>query len=150
MVAATLQIFMAASVVLGVRSKGTLYRILYLGAAAATLAGILFSLSRSALAVSCMTLMLVFGYLLLSRKRSRAVELLLMGCFSALILSGVVYLFMTYDFSRFWSTGYYENEAVGGRAAAMRTAALVWRDHPLFGTGPGAVYPRLENEPDWE
>jgi len=41
-------------------------------------------------------------------------------------------------------------ESIGGRTAAMRTSVLVWRDHLLFGTGPGALYPRLETEPNWD
>ena len=148
-VAALLQIFMAICVVLGVRQKGALFRGLYLAAAGAIFIGILFSLSRTALGVSGITLMLVFAYLLLSRKQSRGVEMFLIGGFFAVLICGMVYLFMTYDFSRFWSRGYYEVQSIGGRTESMRTAALVWLDHPLFGTGPGAMYPRLESEYGW-
>ena len=146
-VAALLQLFMAVAAVLGVRKTGFLHRLLYLGAAAVTFFGILFTLSRGALAATGVTLLLIFGYLVVSRKRSRAVELFLMAGFIAAVVCTIAYLFSIYDFSRFWSTGYYETAAIGGRTAAMRTSALVWRDHLLLGTGPGALYPRLDTEP---
>ena len=149
-VAAVLQILMAACAVLGIRGKGLIARGTYLGTAGAIFFGILFSLSRTALAISGLTLLLVFAYVFISGKKARGTEPLLIGGFLAILVCGMAYLFMTYDFSRFWSHGYYENEAVGGRTTALSTSLRVWWDHPFTGTGPGALYPRLDSEYGWE
>lgn len=148
-VAAVLQVFMGACALLGIRRKGWLARCAYLGAAGAIFFGILFSLSRTALVISGLTLLLVFVYVFLSGKKARGAEPLLIGGFFVVLICGMAYLFTMYDFSRFWSRGYHETAAIGGRMNALRTSIAIWGDHPLAGTGPGAVYPRLDSEYGW-
>jgi hypothetical protein len=111
---------------------------LLVGGALAMFTGILFPLSRSALMVTSGMLVLAAIYLLATRQDARSGDIFLVIAFMVVLAGATAYLFSKYDFSRFWSTGYFEKATLQGRRDSMNTALVAWRDYPLFGAAPDA------------
>ncbi|MBN2311801.1 MAG: O-antigen ligase family protein [Candidatus Hydrogenedentes bacterium] len=135
---------------LGIADRGRFWRLFYFGGAASMALGILFSLSRSVLFAAAITVLACVAYALIAQRRGR----LLVACASVAFLIGLAALSAAlvsrYDFSRYWSRGYFEDASVEHRWQSMKTAVAVWRDHPVFGVSPGAIYPRQECAPHWQ
>jgi len=148
-VAATMLLLLPAATVLGLSRRVRLWRVFYLSCAVLMFAGVLFSLSRASLFNMGLVLCVTLGYLFFTERDHR-----LRGCLVSLFLAAFLMLLAAgllsrYDFSRFWSRGYYEAASVARRADSMRSARIVWKDHMLWGASPDAVYPRLELRPGW-
>ncbi len=149
-VAAVMNMLLPIAIVYGLLGKHLVWRVFHLACAMLMLCGVLFALSRGALLNLAIVLALSLAYVFLTRENRRwYTPFLLVGAASALLIVPTV-LFQTYDFSRFWSRGYYEDASVERRAESMRTAVAVWGDHPIRGVSPNAVYPRLELRPGWQ
>jgi O-antigen ligase len=150
-VAAVMNMLLPIALVYGFLGRGWMWRLLHLGCAFFMLCGVLFALSRGALLNMAVVIVVTLAYVFLTRENRRWYTPFLMA--GALMVSLVVplILFQTYDFSRFWSRGYYEDASVERRAESMSTALAVWMDYPIRGASPNAVYPRLElHGSDWE
>lgn len=148
-VAATMLLLLPAATALGLSGRGRPWRVFYLLCAVLMFSGVLFSLSRASLLNMSLVLCVTLGYLFFAEKDHR-----LRGCLVSLFLAAFLLLLAAgllshYDFSRFWSRGYYEDASVARRADSMRTAVIVWKDHMIWGANPDAVYPRLELRPGW-
>lgn len=150
-VAATMNMLLPIALVYGFLGRGWLWRLFHLGCAMFMLCGVLFALSRGALLNMALLIAITLAYIFLTRENRRWYTPFLMG--AALLVSVTIplILFQTYDFSRFWSRGYYEDASVERRTESMETAIAVWKDFPIRGVSPDAVYPRLElRGDDWE
>lgn len=148
-VGAVLVVLLPISIVLAFRSRDARLRFAYMFSVPCLFAGILFTLSRSSVAVASVMTLITCGYLLLHRKRRIWASL---GVAVAVLAVGIGlagFLFSRYDFGRLWSRGYHESTSVERRSASFRTAFAVWQDYPLLGMGPGAFYPRLTVDPYW-
>lgn len=148
-VAAMMLMLFPAATLLGLAGRGFLWRMFYLACAGLMFCGVLFSLSRAALLCLALVFAMAMLYLFLAHGRHHFLGILMAAFFGVVLLGAAAYLFSTYDFSRFWSRGYYEDASVERRAESMRTALMVWSDHLLLGASPGAVYPRLDMRPDF-
>ncbi len=138
------------AIVQGLTGASLLWRFFYLGCAALMFCGVLFTLSRAALLNMTVVLALTLAYVFFSAKERRFAGLILVTVLGLAFVSIAAYLFSSYDFSRFWSRRYHEDASVERRMDSMTTAVMVLRDHPVFGAGPDAIYPRLELRPGWE
>ena len=149
-VAAVMLLLMPPALMGGLVGRNGAWRLVHLGCAALMFCGVLFSLSRSALLCMVLIVAATFAQFFLTQKAWRRAAALLISVFLGLGLIGTAgYLFSRYDFSRFWSRGYFEDASVERRANSMLTALAVWRDHPVLGAGPDSVYPRFELRPGW-
>jgi O-antigen ligase len=149
-VAGVLQLFMVISIVMGARRESLLTKGFYFVSAAALFIGILFALSRAALVVAGVMVLLAFAYLFLTRTRARKFGIIPVAGIMLAFAGTAAFLFSQYDFSRYWSKRYMEEASLEGRTESMRTAWFVWQDHWLWGTAPAALYPRIETEPAWQ
>lgn len=149
-VAAVLLLLMPLATTLGLMPGGRQFRMIYLGCAVLMFAGVLFSLARSALLVTVVTLGVTTLYVYFGRGR-KTLTTYLLPVFFMMALAGVMtYLFLTFDFSRFWSRGYSEDATVDRRQNSMLTSLYVFADYPVLGVSPDAFYTRLELRPGWE
>ncbi len=129
--------------------RGFFWRVFCAAGAALIFCGVLFSLSRAALLNMIAILGLIYLMFFFTQKHRRGLGILL------ILFSGIVVVAMSsiliarYDFSRFWSRGYYEDASVSRRQDSLRTSFQVWIDHPLLGIGPDALYTRLDLRPGW-
>jgi O-antigen ligase len=149
-VAAVINMLLPIAVVYGFLGKGWHWRVFHLGCALFMLCGVLFALSRGALLNLAIVLCITLAYVFLTRDNRRWYTPFLLAAALCVAITVPLILFQTYDFSRFWSRGYYEDTSVERRADSMRTALAVWWDHPFRGVSPDAVYPRLELRHDFE
>ncbi|HOJ33920.1 MAG TPA: O-antigen ligase family protein [Candidatus Hydrogenedentes bacterium] len=148
-VAAFLILIMPLTVVMGFRERSLLWRLFYLGCSFVLLVGLLFCRSRSGLAVAVPILFLSCLYVVFARGPYRVRNLLLLILFAIGAGIVVVVLFLTFDFSRFWSRDYYGDASIERRWESLITAMEVFADHPVFGVSPNAVYTREDLEPDF-
>jgi len=149
-VAAVIILLLPIAVILGLVPGGRHFRTIYLGCAMFMFAGVLFSLSRSALLVTCAILGLTTIYIYMGRGR-KTLTTYMLPVFFLFGLAGVMtYLLLSFDFSRFWSRGYYEEATLERRENSMSTAVAVFLDYPILGITPDALYTRLELRPGWE
>lgn len=148
-VAAFLILILPLTVVMGFRERSLFWRLFYLCCAFVLLVGLLFCRSRSGLAVALPILFLSCLYVVIARGPYRVRNLLLLILFAFAAGIVVVVLFLTFDFSRFWSRDYYGDASVERRWESMTTAVQVFVDHPVFGVSPNAVYPREDLDPNW-
>lgn len=149
-VAAVMNMLLPIAIVYGFLGKHLMLRLFHLACALLMLCGVLFALSRGALLNLAIVAGLSLAYVFLTRENRRWYTPFLMAGAMGVCLVIPAVLFQTFDFSRFWSRGYYEDASVERRAESMRTAFEVWKDHPIRGVSPNAVYPRLELRPQWE
>lgn len=149
-VAAVMILLLPPSVVLGLIPGGLHWRLFYLLCSVLMFGGILFSLARSALLVTVLVLGLTVAYIYFGRGRKTVTTYLLPVFFSVSLVAVMTYLFLTLDFSRFWKRGGYEDATLDRRNASLVTSAYVFKDYPLFGITPDAMYTRLETRPGWE
>lgn len=149
-VAAVIILMLPTAIVLGLAPGGRNYRMFYLACSVLMFSGVLFSLARSALIVTTLVLGLTVSYIYFGRGRKTITTYLLPAFFAIALVGVVTYLFLTFDFSRFWSRGYYEEATIERRNNSLKTALLVFRDHPVFGVTPDGLYTRLELRPGWE
>jgi hypothetical protein len=148
-VASVMLLLLPLSVIQALGGSRIWLRLFYGACAFSMFCGVLFTLSRAAVLNMGIAFSITMAYMLFARENRRAWSLLLLAGFvTALVLAGG-YLFARHDFSRFWSRGYHEDASVGRRAASMSTALYVWKDHPLVGVSPDAVYTRLSLRPGW-
>lgn len=149
-VAAVMILLLPPSVVLGLIPGGIHWRFFYFVCSVLMFGGILFSLARSALLVTVLVLGLTVAYIYFGRGRKTLTTYLLPVFFSICLVTVMTYLFLTFDFSRFWKRGGYEDATLERRNASLVTSAYVFKDYPLFGITPDAMYTRLETRPGWE
>lgn len=149
-VAAVIILLMPVATVFGIIPGGRIFRVFYLGCALFMFAGVLFSLARSALLVTIIIVALTVGYVYFGRGRKTLMTYFMPAFFAIALVGVTAYLFLAFDFSRFWSRGYYEEATKERRLASMRTALVVFGDYPVFGATPDALYKRLELRPGWE
>ena len=149
-VAAVMILLLPPSVVLGLIPGGLHWRLFYLVCSILMFGGILFSLARSALLVTVLVLGLTVAYIYFGRGRKTVTTYLLPVIFSVSLVAVMTYLFLTFDFSRFWKRGGYEDATLDRRNVSLVTSAYVFKDYPLFGITPDAMYMRLETRPGWE
>jgi O-antigen ligase len=149
-VAAVIILLMPPAIVLGLIPGARFFRACFLAAALFMFAGVLFSLARSALIVTTLVLGLTIGYIYFGRGRKTLMTYMLPVFFALGLGAVMTYLFLTFDFSRFWSRGYYEDATLDRRNVSLMTSLAVIKDHPVWGVTPDAVYTRLETRPGWE
>ena len=149
-VAAVLILLLPPTVVLTLIPGNRQFRAAYLLAATLMFGGILFTLARSALLVTVLVLGLTVCYIFFGKGRKTIATYMLPVFFGVGLLAVMTYLFLTLDFSRFWSRAYYEDATVERRNASLVTSLYVFKDHPLWGITPDAMYTRLELRPGWE
>ncbi len=149
-VAAVIILLLPTAIVLGLVPGGRHFRMFYLGCAIFMFAGVLFSLARSALIVTTLILGLTVAYIYFGRGRKTITTYLLPAFFAIALVGVVTYLFLSFDFSRFWSRGYYEEATLERRNNSLFTSIEVFKDYPVFGVTPDALYTRLELRPGWE
>jgi len=148
-VAAVLLALLPASIILGLRCNGMLWRIFCLASATLMLTGILFSLSRAALAIAALALATTLAYCIFASQRHRFSGIVLCAALVVMLSGITAALFSAYDFSRFWSRQYSDNASVERRVDSLMTGLTVWRDHPVYGVGPNSAYPRFEILYNW-
>lgn len=149
-VAAVLILLLPPTVVLTLIPGNRQFRAAYMLCAVCMFGGILFTLARSALLVTVLVLGLTVSYIFFGKGRKTAATYLLPVVFGVGLIAVMTYLFLTMDFSRFWSRAYYEDATVERRNASLVTSLYVFKDHPLWGITPDAMYTRLELRPGWE
>lgn len=149
-VAAVLILLLPFATVMGLMPGGRHFRAIYLGCAVLMFAGVLFSLARSALLVTTAIVGLTTLYIYFGRGRKTFTTYMLPVFFVVGLIGVMTYLFLTFDFSRFWSRGYIEAASVERRQNSMLTSLYIFADHPVFGITPDAFYNRLELRPGWD
>lgn len=149
-VAAVMNMLLPIALVYGFLGRGFMWRAMHLGSALFMLCGVLFALSRGALLNMALVIAVTLAYVFLTRENRRWYTPFLMAAALLVTVAVPLVLFQAYDFSRFWSRGYYEDASVERRAESINTAIAVWKDFPIRGVSPDAVYPRLELRGDWE
>lgn len=148
-VAAVLALSLPVAIVLGVRHPVARMRYFNVAGALLIFGGILFSQSRTAVAVAVPMAIVSLLYALGTRTSSRTKTLLGGVLLGGLMLAGTLWLITHFDFSRFRSRYYYEDANVERRVQSMTTGLQVFYDHPVLGASPNSVYPRDELQPDW-
>ena len=148
-VSAIMLLLLPPAIVFGFADRSILWRAVNLVCAVSMFGGTLFALSRAAFAAMLLALCVTFLYLVLTQRKHKVVVLLLLACVACVFAGIAAFLFTHMDFSRFWSRGYYEDASVDRRFESLTTVLAVWKDHPLLGVSPDAVYPRLDLRPDW-
>jgi O-antigen ligase len=149
-VAAVMLLLLPPAVVLGLNDRNLLWRPIYLACVLSMFGGTLFALSRAALMVMLLSVGATVAYLFFTQKQYRVLMFFLLSGILVVFVGITAFLFSTMDFSRFWSRGYAESASVERRYESLVAALAVWRDHPLLGVSPDAVYTRLDLRPDWE
>jgi len=136
-------------VILGLRHRSPLWTPFYLGSALFLMGGVLFSLSRTAASIALVVLAMCLLYILGAGAWKHILSIAVAGVFVAVVVWAGLSLFGAYDFSRFWSTRYFENANIERRVQTIVTSLRVMRDYPVLGASPNSVYPRDELQPDW-
>lgn len=150
-VAAIMLLLVPSTVILGLGDRQIWWRAFYAGCGLFMFCGTLFALSRGALLCMMITVSLSLLYLWTTwRGWRRALGTLGILSVGVLLVGLALFLFMRLDFSRFWSRGYFEEASVERRLDSMKTALLIFAEHPLQGISPDSFYNRLELRPDWD
>ncbi len=110
--------------------------------------GLVFSLSRTGLAVG--VLALVSSVVLFSKNTAKVlfVRIVPLLVFIVMIALALVISFGSFDFERYLNKGYFEQESNSRRIASFLTALDVLKDYPLWGISPNSLYVREELRED--
>jgi len=138
---------LATVFVMSFREKKFIIAAFYFICFCVLLVGTVFSQSRSGLASALLVVLISLFFVVATERRLRVGVFLGLVAVSTGLVIGAVLLFSTFDLSRYWSRGFYEDASIERRWESMTTAARVFWDHPVLGVSPNAVYTREDIDP---